>query len=81
MGRPFQICRLFTSHAPAFPPCELRVPRVQVLIGELSKSVLVMNSKERPKRVSFTGSDGVPYYFLCKAEAKGDLRKVRPGAG
>lgn len=34
-----------------------------------------MNSKEKPKRIRVQGSDGRDYYFLCKREQHGDLRK------
>lgn len=31
--------------------------------------------KEKPKKVTFLGTDGRHYPFLCKAEKRGDLRK------
>lgn len=44
-------------------------------IVRFDKKALIMKSKEAPKRISMHGSDGRIYYFLCKKEAKGDLRK------
>ena len=38
-------------------------------------TVEVMSSKEKPKKLTVLGSDGVKYNFLCKQERKGDLRK------
>jgi len=35
----------------------------------------VIRSKEKPKKLTFFGSDGRSYPFLCKSERKGDLRK------
>lgn len=39
------------------------------------EQVDVFKSKERPKKITFMGSDGKMYPFLCKAERRGDLRK------
>ena len=32
--------------------------------------------QEKPKKLTFLGSDGLQYPFLCKAEKRGDLRKA-----
>jgi len=46
-----------------------------VKITKFDTSADVMSSKEKPKKVSCVGSDGRRYYFLCKRERRGDLRK------
>jgi serine/threonine-protein kinase ATR len=35
----------------------------------------VIESKARPKKVKFVGSDGISRLFLCKFESSGDMRK------
>lgn len=42
-----------------------------------SDTVVVMRSKEKPKKVAIECSDGQTRHFLCKSERRGDLRKVR----
>ena len=44
-------------------------------IVRLSSSVDIFASKERPKKIIFRNEKGFEYYFLCKQERKGDLRK------
>ena len=44
------------------------------ITGILSKCI-VMESKDRPKRIGFTGSDNKVYHFLLKLDTSGDLRK------
>ena len=44
-------------------------------ITHLSHSIQVISSKERPKKLVFSNSRGDRYFFLCKQERKGDLRK------
>lgn len=46
-----------------------------VVLHKLGERALLMNSKERPKKISVVGSDGVSRNFLCKNEHRGDLRK------
>lgn len=41
----------------------------------LSSSIEVFRSKERPKKIFFRNENGSEFYFLCKQERKGDLRK------
>eukprot|EP00913_Durusdinium_trenchii_P029238 g27407.t1 len=48
----------------------------EVILSERClEHVEVFRSKESPKRVTFVGTDGRHYPFLCKAEKRGDLRK------
>ncbi|CAK8988792.1 unnamed protein product, partial [Durusdinium trenchii] len=48
----------------------------EVILSERClEHVEVFRSKEKPKRVTFVGTDGRHYPFLCKAEKRGDLRK------
>jgi serine/threonine-protein kinase ATR len=54
----------FRSHNPY--PLEL------IYINGFEENVLVMNSLQKPKRISIRGTDGKIYSFLCKA--KDDLR-------
>lgn len=35
----------------------------------------MFQSKERPVRIAVLASDGRKYYFLCKKEGEGDMRK------
>ena len=46
-----------------------------VTIQHFESAGQVMSSKEKPKRITCVGSDGKRYYFLCKQERRGDLRK------
>lgn len=46
-----------------------------VTIEGFENEVQVLKSKERPKKLTIRGSDGKPYAFLCKKEARGDMRK------
>ena len=41
----------------------------------LSSSIDIFSSKERPKKIFFRNEKGNEFYFLCKQERKGDLRK------
>lgn len=45
-----------------------------VRIGSFQSSVLVLASKQRPRRLTIMGSDGKPYMFLLKGHE--DLRQV-----
>jgi len=47
----------------------------QVCTDRCLETVDVFRTKERPKKVTFRGTDGRSYPFLCKAERRGDLRK------
>ena len=44
-------------------------------IQKLHTEILVLRSKQKPKKISFVGTDGRKYGFLCKQEKRGDLRK------
>ena len=56
----------FFGGLPAECPC----------IARFEKHADVMQSKERPKKLTVVGSDGRRYHFLCKREQHGgDLRK------
>jgi len=46
-----------------------------ILTERCLEHVEVFRSKEKPKKLTFLGSDGQQYPFLCKAEKRGDLRK------
>eukprot|EP00439_Symbiodinium_sp_Y106_P079775 s250_g18.t1 len=46
-----------------------------ILSERCLEHVEVFRSKEKPKKLTFLGSDGQQYPFLCKAEKRGDLRK------
>ncbi|CAE7559885.1 unnamed protein product [Symbiodinium natans] len=46
-----------------------------ILTERCLEHVEVFRSKEKPKKLTFLGSDGLQYPFLCKAEKRGDLRK------
>lgn len=50
-------------------------PSTQVMIVGFQDHVDILKSKERPKKVTFLGSDGKVYAFLAKREVKGDMRK------
>merc|ERR1719491_996306 len=47
----------------------------QVCTQRCLEAVDVFRTKERPKKITFLGTDGKEYPFLCKAERRGDLRK------
>jgi len=47
----------------------------QVCTDRCLETVDVFRTKERPKKLTFRGTDGKMYAFLCKAERRGDLRK------
>jgi hypothetical protein len=51
------------------------VASAPVLIHRVHDQIQLIPSKERPKKITFLGSDGNPYSFLCKREQKGDIRK------
>lgn len=46
-----------------------------VTFHSVEDEVLLMPSLMKPKKVSFIGSDGRTYVFLCKREDSGDMRK------
>jgi serine/threonine-protein kinase ATR len=46
-----------------------------VRIDSVENQLAVMASLQKPRRVTFQGSDGNNYDFLCKVEDKGDMRK------
>jgi serine/threonine-protein kinase ATR len=46
-----------------------------ITISRFDDEIEIMRSKEKPKKIGILGSDGHKYYFLCKAEKKGDMRK------
>lgn len=48
-------------------------PREPVYIVGVEDEVELMHSLQRPKKISFRGSDGKVYVFLCKPQD--DLRK------
>ena len=41
----------------------------------MSSSIDIFASKERPKKLIFRNEKGEEFFFLCKQEKKGDLRK------
>lgn len=45
----------------------------QPTIQQFNDECEVMNSLQKPRRITIRGSDGLPYHFLCKP--KDDLRK------
>eukprot|EP00929_Paragymnodinium_shiwhaense_P055457 TRINITY_DN27782_c0_g2_i2.p1 TRINITY_DN27782_c0_g2~~TRINITY_DN27782_c0_g2_i2.p1 ORF type:complete len:1767 (+),score=455.48 TRINITY_DN27782_c0_g2_i2:361-5301(+) len=47
----------------------------KVMTDRTMSNVDVFRTKEKPKKVTFLGTDGRQYPFLCKAERRGDLRK------
>mmetsp|Transcript_49692 Transcript_49692/g.89243 ORF Transcript_49692/g.89243 Transcript_49692/m.89243 type:complete len:2221 (+) Transcript_49692:337-6999(+) len=47
----------------------------ELLSEKCLEHVDVFRTKEKPKKLTFIGSDGRHYPFLCKAERRGDLRK------
>eukprot|EP00928_Gymnodinium_smaydae_P017238 TRINITY_DN16595_c0_g1_i1.p1 TRINITY_DN16595_c0_g1~~TRINITY_DN16595_c0_g1_i1.p1 ORF type:complete len:1979 (+),score=374.06 TRINITY_DN16595_c0_g1_i1:1109-7045(+) len=47
----------------------------RIITQRCLESVDVFRTKEKPKKITFVGSDGRNYPFLCKAERRGDLRK------
>jgi serine/threonine-protein kinase ATR len=47
------------------------IPRILAF----DENVEVLKSKEKPKKVTFIGSDGIRRPFLCKREERGDMRK------
>jgi len=50
-------------------------PSSQVSIVGWVNELEVLKSKEKPKKLTMLGSDGLSYSFLCKREIKGDMRK------
>ncbi|XP_046407326.1 serine/threonine-protein kinase atr-like [Ischnura elegans] len=48
-------------------------PREPVYISGIDERIYVFQSLQKPKKISFRGSDGLQYTLLCKA--KDDLRK------
>ena len=47
----------------------------KMYVVRLSSSIDVFASKERPKKLIFRNENGEEFYFLCKQEKRGDLRK------
>jgi len=50
-------------------------PSSQVNIVSWTNELEVLKSKEKPKKLTMMGTDGLQYSFLCKREVKGDMRK------
>ncbi|XP_071453339.1 serine/threonine-protein kinase ATR [Hetaerina americana] len=48
-------------------------PREPVYISGIDEKIYIFQSLQKPKKISFQGSDGLKYTLLCKA--KDDLRK------
>ena len=46
-----------------------------VTIAGVEDSIVILSSKEKPRKLTVLGSDGLRYVFLCKKEVKGDMRK------
>lgn len=44
-------------------------------VVRMSSSIDIFASKERPKKLIFRNENGEEFFFLCKQEKKGDLRK------
>jgi phosphatidylinositol kinase/protein kinase (PI-3 family) len=44
-------------------------------VHHIDDTMLIMRSKQRPKKLLFKGSDGFDYPWLVKKESRGDLRK------
>lgn len=44
-------------------------------VVRMSSSIDIFASKERPKKLIFRNEKGEEFFFLCKQEKKGDLRK------
>lgn len=60
--------------------CELRFSfffsqQNPITITGIDDTILVMRSKQRPKRLTLRGSNGRDYAWLVKRESRGDLRK------
>lgn len=50
-------------------------PDTLPVITSIDEIIDVLPSKEKPKKLTFIGSDGREYPFLCKKEESGDMRK------
>jgi phosphatidylinositol kinase/protein kinase (PI-3 family) len=46
-----------------------------VMLSSFQPKVVIMHSKEKPKKIGIVGSDGQTYNFLLKCDKYGDLRK------
>ena len=46
-------------------------------VVRMSSSIDIFASKERPKKLIFRNEKGEEFFFLCKQEKKGDLRKEK----
>ena len=46
-----------------------------VTVVGVEDAIVILSSKERPRKLAVLGSDGLRYVFLCKKEVKGDMRK------
>lgn len=46
-----------------------------VRIDRIDDDLVIMSSLQKPRKITFRGSDGKRYDFLCKLEDKGDIRK------
>ncbi|GJQ14433.1 hypothetical protein GpartN1_g6224.t1 [Galdieria partita] len=57
--------------APAWNPWNEELPTIY----GVEDDIILMNSLMKPKRICLVGSDGKQYYFLCKREDSGDMRK------
>lgn len=66
-----------TAVLPAEPgaPAEEAFPNDDPMIRSFASTADVMNSKERPKRITIRDTHGNSVPFLNKSERKGDLRK------
>ncbi|GJD09762.1 Serine/threonine-protein kinase ATR [Galdieria sulphuraria] len=60
-----------SSESAAWSPWNEELPTVY----GVEDDIILMNSLMKPKRICLVGSDGNQYYFLCKKEDSGDMRK------
>lgn len=54
-------------------PINVNIPNTRVMINGVGDEIKVFHSLQCPKRISFVGTDGKRYHWLCKH--KDDLRK------
>ncbi|KAJ4431843.1 hypothetical protein ANN_20449 [Periplaneta americana] len=67
----FTIIQLPTDEANLYGHCPF--PKDPVYIKEMTDDLFVLASLQKPRRVTFIGTDGEKYMMMCKA--KDDLRK------
>lgn len=68
-------CCLALPIKPNFEITSQGFPPAPVLLTKFEQYMEVIESKARPKKVKFVGSDGISRLFLCKFESSGDMRK------